>query len=321
MRAAAISGYGGRERFEIRDLPRPEPGSGEILIRVRAASVNPLDWRIRSGSLRFVMPAKFPLVLGFDAAGVVEAVGPEVDRFEPGDRVYAYLDSRHGGAYAEYAVCGQAVAVEIPAVLTFEEAAAIPLASLTALQALRDKAGLEGGEEVLINGAAGGVGHFAVQIGRILGGRITAVASERNREFLLAVGAHRFLDYRQEDFTEGDVDYRVVFDVAGNRSFRECDPVLTEGGVYITTQVGPGSWLASLSTRAAGLWGETRRSRMVVVHPDGEDLAEITRWVEQGRLRPVIDRVFPLEEIQQAHEASESGHTRGKIVIRIDEAA
>lgn len=317
MKAAVIGGYGGRERLEIREVPRPVPGVGQILIRVLAASVNPVDWKLRRGSFRLVMPASFPVILGFDAAGVVEAVGPEVDRFEPGDRVYAHLDNRHGGAYAEYALTGQAVAAEIPPSLTFEEAAAIPLAAVTALQALRDKGGITAGDEVLINGASGGVGHFAVQIASLFGARVTAVASERHRDFLFELGAHRFLDYRQGDFLDEDIDYRIVFDVFGNRSFAECDPVLADRGVYITTQFGPAVFLAGLKTRASGLFGEARRARYVVVHPDGEDLDDISRWVEQGKLRPVIDRVFPLEEIRQAHEASESGHTRGKVVVRI----
>jgi NADPH:quinone reductase-like Zn-dependent oxidoreductase len=319
MKAAVIRGYGGAERLEIRDMPRPEPGSGQILIRVRAAGVNPIDWKIRQGKMRLVMPARFPLVLGFDAAGVVEAVGPEVPDFEPGDRVYACLDQRHGGAYAEYALAAQAVTAAIPAALSFEEAAAIPLAALTALQALRDKANLQPGDEVLINGASGGVGHFAVQIARILGARVTGVASERQREMLLALGADRFLDYAQEDFTDGEETYRVIFDVAGNASFRECDFILAERGVYVTTQVGPASWLSSVKTRLTGLIEEkARRASLIITRPDGADLEDISRWVEKGLLRPLIDQVFPLEEIRRAHEAIESGHTRGKIVIRIE---
>lgn len=321
MKAAVIQGYGGTDQFEIQDLPCPEPGSGEILIRLRAAGVNPLDWKIRQGKLRYVMPARFPLVLGFDAAGVVEAVGPEVTGFEPGDRVYAYLDRRHGGAYAGFAVTREAVAAPIPESLSFEEAAAIPLASLTALQALRDKGEVQPGDEVLINGASGGVGHFAVQIARILGARVTAVASGPHREMLLALGADRFIDYQEEDFLERDETYRIIFDVVGNLSFQECDPLLAEHGVYITTQTGPGAWLSSVKTSfAAGFSEEARKSRVIVVHPDGADLDEISGWVTRGLLRPAIDQVFPLEEIGKAHEAVESGHTRGKVVIRIEGA-
>lgn len=317
MRAAVIDGYGGWERLEVREVPRPEPGVGQILIRMRAAGVNPVDYKLRNGSFRLVMPAKFPLVLGFDAAGVVEAVGPEVDRFEPGDRVYAYLDNRHGGACAEYALAGQAVAAEIPPSLSFEEAAAVPLAATTALQALRDKGEITAGDEVLINGASGGVGHFAVQIASLFGARVTAVAGERHRDFLFGLGAHRFLDYHQGDILALDVDYRIVFDVFGNLSFAECDPVLADGGVFVSTQFSPGILLSTLKTTASGLFGETRRARYVVVRPDGEALDDLSRWVEQGKLRPSIERVYPLEEIRQAHEAVESGHTRGKVVVRI----
>ncbi|HEX2644850.1 MAG TPA: NADP-dependent oxidoreductase [Thermoanaerobaculia bacterium] len=320
MKAAVIQGYGGADRFEIQDLPCPEPGGGEILIRIRAAGVNPLDCKIREGNLRYVMPARFPLVLGFDAAGVVEAVGPEVTDFEPGDRVYAYLDQRHGGAYAGFAVARQAVASPIPEALSFEEAAVLPLASLTALQALRDKGEVQPADEVLIHGASGGVGHLAVQIARILGARVTAVASGPHREMLLALGADRFIDYLEEDFLDRDETYRIIFDVVGNLSFQDCDPVLAERGVYITTRTGPGAWLSAVKTSIAGFSGEARRSRMIMVHPDGADLDEISGWVTRGLLRPVIDQVFPLEEIRQAHEAVESGHTRGKVVIRVEGA-
>src|ERR1700724_3158688 len=156
MRAVVMTAYGGGERLELREVRRPLPGSGQLLVRVRAAGVNPIDWKIRQGRLRLLLPARFPLVLGFDVAGEVAAVGPEVADFEPGDPIYAMLDSRHGGAYAEYAVTGQATAAWKPEALSWEEAAAVPMAALTALQALRDLAGLQDGDRIAITGAAGG---------------------------------------------------------------------------------------------------------------------------------------------------------------------
>src|SRR6202158_4380120 len=175
-RAAALTGYGGVERLEVREVSRPEPGPGQLLVRVRAAGVKPIDWKSRQGRLRLLLPARFPLVLGFDVAGEVAAVGPEVADFEPGDPVYAMLDSRHGGGYAEYAVTGQGPAAAKPAALSWEEAAAMPVAALTALQALRDLAGLERGQRVAIVGAAGGGGHFAVPLAAAAGAHVTAVA-------------------------------------------------------------------------------------------------------------------------------------------------
>ncbi|HEV3459286.1 MAG TPA: NADP-dependent oxidoreductase, partial [Thermoanaerobaculia bacterium] len=171
MRAAVLTGYGGVERLELREVHRPEPGPGQLLVRVRAAGVNPIDWKIRQGRLRLLLPARFPLVLGFDVAGEVAAVGPEVGDFAPGDPVFAMLDSRHGGGYADYAIAGQAAAAPKPEALSWEEAAAVPLAALTALQALRDLGDLQPGEHLAVTGAAGGVGHFAVQLAAALGAR------------------------------------------------------------------------------------------------------------------------------------------------------
>ncbi len=206
MRAAVLTGYGGVERLELREIPRPEPGAGQLLVRVRAAGVNPIDWKIRQGKLRLLLPARFPLVLGFDVAGEVVTVGPEVADFAPGDAVHAMLDGRHGGGYAEYAVVGQAAAALKPEALTWEEAAALPLAALTAWQALRDLADLQPGERVAVTGAAGGVGHFAVQIAAALGARVTAVAGPGHQDLVRRLGAHRTVDYTREDFTALDDD-------------------------------------------------------------------------------------------------------------------
>ena len=312
-----IDGYGGPDRLRIGDMETPQPGPGQLLVRVRAAGVNPIDWKIRQGKLRFVMPARFPLIPGFDVAGEVEDVGPEVARFEPGDSIYAMLDSRHGGACAEYALVGESAAAPKPERLSFEEAAAIPLAALTALQALRDKGELAEGERVLVNGGSGGVGHFAIQIAAALGARVVAVGSPRNQEFLRELGAERAISYEEEDFTRDDETFDVVFDAVGKSSFQDCELILGDGGVYITTMPGPSDILRGVFSSIAGLFGPARRSRWVSVRPSGEDLAFLGRLADLGRLRPVIDQVFPLELIREAHEMSEAGHVRGKIVVRI----
>lgn len=318
MRAAVVEGYGGVERLQVKEVePLGEPDTGQVLVRVRASSVNPLDTKIRTGQLRLVLPAKLPLVPGFDLAGEVEAVGPEVTRFEPGDAVFGQTGSRHGGACAELALALESALSDKPETLSFEEAAAIPMGGLTALQALRDEGELEAGERVLIHGASGGVGHFAVQIARIVGARITAVASGRNQDFLRGLGAERTIDYQSQDFTEDEETWHVVFDAVGKSSYDLCAPLLADKGVYVTTEVGPGTFLKVAATRVRGLFGEDRRARMVTVQPRAEDLELLARWVREGRLRPVIDQVFSLAEIRRAFEALDSGHTRGKIVVTI----
>ncbi|MEO6193508.1 MAG: NAD(P)-dependent alcohol dehydrogenase [Thermoanaerobaculia bacterium] len=321
MKAVVIDGYGGSERLVVREVAEPgEPGPGQIRLRVRAASVNPVDWMIRKGSLRLVMPAKFPLILGYDAAGEVDAVGPEVTRFQPGDAVYGGLDIlRQGGSYAELALARESAFAPKPPGLSFEEAAALPVAGLTALQSLRDKGELTTGERALINGASGGVGHLAVQIAAALGARVTGVASGRNLDFVQSLGAREVIDYEEEDFAGRDDAWDVVFDAVGHRSYQDCEPSLAhEGGIYVTTLVGPRSFLNGIFTGAAGLFGQKKRARWIMVKHKAEDLAVLNCLVDQGRLRPEIQEIFPLERIRQAHDLSETGRVRGKIVLRID---
>jgi NADPH:quinone reductase-like Zn-dependent oxidoreductase len=317
MKAAVIDGYGGSERLVVREVETPRPGPGQVLLRVRATSVNPIDWKLRSGQLRLVKRVRFPAILGFDAAGEVAEIGPEVSRFAPGDTVYALLDSP--GGYAEYAVVRESSLAPKPEVLSFEEAAALPLAGLTALQALRDLGQLVPREKLLVNGAGGGVGHLAVQIGAALGAEVTGVASGGNQSLVLAMGAERAIDYEEIDFTGEDAAYDVIFDAVGNRSFDDCAAVLSaQGGIYVSTHVGPRLFLWSLLTRLGGLVGQRRQARIILTHPSGEDLAVLSRMVEIGKLRPAIGRAYLLEDIRRAHEASETGHARGKIVVRIE---
>jgi NADPH:quinone reductase-like Zn-dependent oxidoreductase len=324
MKAAVIDGYGGIERLQVREVPEPgEPGPGQVRLRVRAASVNPIDWKMRRGSLRFVMPAKFPLILGFDAAGEVEAVGPEVTRFQPGDAVYGGIDLRpHRGAYAERALAREAALAAMPRSLSFVEAAALPVAGLTALQALRDRGELAAGERALINGAAGGVGHLAVQIAATVGARVTGVAGARNLDFLHSLGAAEAIDYEEEDFAGRDDAWDVVFDAVGTRSYQECEPSLAhQGGIYVTTAVGPRPFLNAAFTALGGLFGQKKRARWITVRQTAEDLALLGRMVDQGRVRPAIQEVFPLARVGDAHALSETGRVRGKLVIELGEPA
>jgi NADPH:quinone reductase-like Zn-dependent oxidoreductase len=331
MKAVVLTGYGGVERLELREIRRPEPGPGQLLVRVRAAGVNPIDWKIRSGRLRLVLPARLPLVLGFDVAGEVAAIGPEVGDFEPDDPVYAMLDSRHGGGYAEYAVVGRAAAAPKPEALTWEEAAAMPVAALAALQALRDLAAIRPGARVAITGAAGGVGHFAVQLAAAFGAHVTAVAGPDHQDFVRRLGATRAVDSTREDFTAladgddpqgagGTPSYDAIFDAAGAWSFAACEPALAPAGIYVTTSPGPAIFIARLRAGLARLVDrqDARRAATLHTRPRGDDLDTLADLAAAGRLRPAIDRVLPLEEVRQAHTASQAGHPRGKIVLRID---
>lgn len=323
MRAAVIDGYGGSDRLTIREVPDPEPPeTGQVLVRVRAASVNPLDWKVRNGSMRLLRPARFPLVLGSDAAGEVVAIGPEVTRFQPGDAVFGGADvSRHGGCFAELVLMREATLAGKPDSLSFEEAAALPVAGQTALQALRDTGELVAREKLLINGASGGVGHFAVQIARGMGARVTAVASGRNQEFLRGLGAQETIDYEEEDFAGRDEEWDVILDAAGMRQYADCEPALArDGGIYVTTLPGPKHFIWIGLTALGGVFGQPKRARAVFVKHRAEDLAVLARMAEQRKLQPHLAEVYSLERIAAALDHSESGHVRGKVVLRVAES-
>jgi NADPH:quinone reductase-like Zn-dependent oxidoreductase len=312
VRAAVTEAFGGVERVVVRELPRPEPGPGEVLVRVRAAAMNPLDCKLREGKFRLIFPVRPPFVLGFDLAGEVEAVGAGVTRLRPGDAVFGTLS--RPGAHAEHAVARDERLLPKPARLSFEEAAALPAAGLSALQALRDVAGLRAGQRVLLNGAGGGIGTFAIQIAKARGAHVTAVASSRNQALLGELGADERIDYAQEDFARREAAFDVIFDIVPNRSFPECRRALAPGGTYVTTLPGPGPFLWRALT-AFPLFGG-RRCRALLLRPRRRDLEDLARLAEAGTLRPVLGDVFPLDAVREAHERMQSGHARGKIVVR-----
>ena len=312
MKAAVTEAFGGIDRVVVRDIPRPAPGPGEVLVRVRAASMNPLDCKLREGKFRLVFRVEPPFVLGFDVAGEVEAIGPRVTRLRPGDAVFGELP--RPGAHAEFAVAGEDHLLPKPGRLSFEEAAAIPAAAMSALQALRDEARLRAGQRVLVNGAGGGIGTFAVQIAKAWGARVTAVASARNQDVLRELGADESLDYAKDDFARREAAFDVILDVVPNRSFPECRRALAPGGTYVTTLPGPGPFLWRALT-ALPLFGG-RRCRALMLRPKRGDLEELARLAEAGSLRPVVGEVFPLDAIREAHTRMQSGHARGKIVVR-----
>ncbi len=318
MKAIVIEGYGGADRLQVRERPDPKPGPGEILVRVRAAGVNPVDWKIRHGDLRMVFKVAFPYTPGSDVAGEVVEVGGGVTQFRAGDAVVAFLDLKQGGGYAELAVPKETAAAHKAQSLNFVEAASLPIAGVTALQALRDSAGLRAGDAVLINGAAGGVGHFGVQIAAALGAVITATCGPSNVEFVRSLGADTVIDYRQDDFTRRPERYDVILDAVAKSTFGACHHLLKPGGTYVTTVPTPSVFLWYPLQLIAGLIGRPKKAKFLMVRPEGNDLAFLGKLADEGRLRPTIGRTFPLEQAGKAHEVSEEGHAGGRSCSRFD---
>ncbi len=317
MKAIVIEGYGGSDRLLVAERPDPKPGEGEVLVRVRAAGVNPVDWKIRRGDLKLVLRIGFPYIPGGDIAGEVVENGPGASRFQPGDSVVAFVDVFKGGGYAELAVVKEtATALKSPA-LSFVEAASLPIAAGTALQSLRDLGGLRLGGTALVNGGAGGVGHFAVQIAKALGATVAATCGPANIHFVEALGADLVIDYTKDAFTRRRERYDVICDAVAMSSFGACRHVLNPGGVYVTTLPGPGILFWGAAQAAAGLFGRPKRARFVMVQSSGADLAFFAQLADQGRLRPNISQTFPLDQARAAHDMSQQGHTRGKIVLEV----
>ncbi len=315
MKAIAIREFGGRDKLEPMDLPVPEVGKGEILVRVKGAGVNPVDWKIREGWLKDLFPHRFPLIPGWDAAGIVERIGPGVTRFRVGDEVFAYCRKPvvQGGAYAEYIALTEEHLAFKPRNTTFTEAAGIPLTALTAYQALVDAAGIKSGERVLIHAAAGGVGGFGVQIAKDRGALVWGTAGSRNGDYVRSLGAERVIDYRREDFRNAvrsaypdGVD--VVFDCVGGDVLKKSVEIVRKGGRLI-------SIVDSLDEGSLGR--ADIRFEFVFVAPNSMELSELGQMVEEVRLRVHLEEVLPLEAAGKAHELSESRHTRGKIVLTV----
>ncbi len=318
MKAVFIRQFGPPEVMKTEEVDKPQVSGNQVLIRVRYSSVNPVDWKIRNGSLRLLVGSRFPMPLGFDIAGEVVEAGSSVTRFREGDRVFGMLHYKRRGAYAEYACTDENALAPIPEGLDFREAAAIPLAGLTAYQALHMKGKIKSGDAVLINGASGGVGSFAVQIARAAGAEVTGVCGRGNFEVVRRLGAKRVVDYREQDFAGLPERYDIIFDAAGSRSFFGVRKSLTASGRYVTTLPNkPSDILSFFLTSVLPPFVGGRRSTYVSVRPSGPDLRDLTHLVKEQKVVPLIDRVFSMEEIAEAHAYSETGHARGKILIKI----
>jgi NADPH:quinone reductase-like Zn-dependent oxidoreductase len=315
MRAIALQKYGGPEALELVEIPRPVPKANQVLIRVHASSVNPIDWKLGSGKLRLVYPISLPFIPGFDVSGEVVELGSGVTEFQLGDRVHARLERDAGAGAAEYSVVGLAVLVKMPDSMSYGEAAALPLAGMTAFQGLRDDLGLplEGARgRILIVGASGGVGHFAVQLACAFGLQVTAVCSPRNAEMVRRLGAHEVIDYTAPAPYQGQQPFDAIFDCVGG-SVRRWLGLLAPRGRLASPIPSVGFLLRGLLNPLTA-----RKARATMLKTNAADLAYLDRLFEQGKLRPVIDSRFPLEQFSRAWERSQSGRAAGKVVVDVN---
>ncbi|MGB9457818.1 MAG: NAD(P)-dependent alcohol dehydrogenase [Bryobacteraceae bacterium] len=322
MKAIVYHNYGGPEVLQCEEIEKPAAGDSEVLIRVCAASVNPLDWHFMRGTpylVRIGAGLRKPKItrLGVDVTGEVEAVGRNVTQFKTGDRVFGACR----GAFAEYVCTSESALVAKPANVTFERAAAVPVAAFTALQGLRDRGQIKAGQKVLINGAAGGVGTLAVQIAKSFGAEATGVCSTRNVDMVRSLGADTVIDYTQKDFTKSGLLYDLIFDCVGNHSLSACRRVLNPKGTYIAVG-GPSSrWMIGLLARVIKMVVLSRFSSqnlvMVLAKSNKEDLTLIRQLMEAGKVTPVIDKRYQLSEVPEAIRYLEEGHARGKVVITL----
>jgi NADPH:quinone reductase-like Zn-dependent oxidoreductase len=308
MKAVRIHSFGGAEVLKFEEAPIPELKPDEVLIKVYASGVNPIDWKIRSGMGREKFPGSFPLTLGWDVAGVIEAVGSEVKNFRKGEAVYSRPDPRKNGSYAEYVAVKASLVEWKPESVDFVHAAAVPLAGLTAWQGLFDQGKLQSGQKVLIHAASGGVGSFAVQFASWKGAHVIGTTSEKNIALVKSLGADEVIDYKNEKFEERLQDIDLVFDTLGGdiqkRSFR----VLKNGGRLVTTvKPEPDEASKAKNIQVNGF--------LALSIP--EDLEQIAGLIDQGKIKPVVSRIFPLNKAAEAQKLSEAGHVNGKIVLQV----
>lgn len=306
MKAIVVEKPGGPDVLKLQESPRPQPKEGEVLIRVMAAGVNPVDAYIRSGNYG----AKFPYTPGMDAAGTIEAVGSGVKKFKAGDPVYAYLSFAEQGGYAEFCVAKEDEVSPKPTNISFEQAAAVPLAGTTAWQALIDTAKLKSGQTVLIHGGSGGVGHLAIQIAKATGAKVIATASTANQDLLKRLGVDQAIDYSKTKFEDVVKDVDVVLEATRTDALQRSYGIVRKGGFVVTITGRPDQ--AELQKH--GIEGGS-----LMAHPDAHVLEELTKLIEEKKLTPIVSQTFPLADASQAHQQIETRHTRGKIVLKVGE--
>ncbi len=306
MKAVRIHSYGDPQVLVYEDAPRPVPRPGEVLVKVAAAAINPIDWKIRGGHFKEMRPIPFPFILGWDLAGTVVSAGAVAGRFKGGEEVFAYLNTQKSGAYAEYVAVEENALVSKPRSLDFIHASAIPLAGLTAWHGLFEEGQLKAGQRVLIHGAAGGVGSFAVQLAKWKGAYVIGTASEKNQSFLRELGADEGVDYTKTPFERAVGNIDLVFDTLGGETQEKSYGVLKKGGTLVST-------VGIQSPDKAAAAGISAKAFMNRIHP--EALKELGDLADAGKLKVFVEKTFPLSEARKAHELSETGHVRGKIVM------
>jgi NADPH:quinone reductase-like Zn-dependent oxidoreductase len=308
MKAVCIYSYGGPNVLKYEDAPRPHPRTGEVLVRIHAAGVNPIDWKIREGHLKEMLHHTLPLILGWDVSGVIETLGPDVKRLKLGDEIFSRPDLSRDGAYAEFIVIKESEVALKPYAIDHVHAAALPLSGLTAWQALFDAGGLTAGQRVLIHGGAGGVGHLAVQLAKWKGAHVIATASSENHDFLRKLGADQIIDYKTVRFEDAVEPVDIVFDTQGGEIQERSWKTLKPGGILISIASPPSAEIA----KAQGV-----RQAFVFTAPNAAQLAEIAKLVDTDKLKVIVETILPLSDVTRAQELSERGHTRGKIVRRV----
>lgn len=308
MKAITVEKYGDADVLKYTEVEEPELKENDLLIDIKATSVNPVDWQIREGNLADAMSFDFPLVLGWDAAGIVKKIGPAVTKFSVGDEVFSSPDMMRNGTYAEYVAVDENMVAKKPTNLSFEEAASIPLVGLTAWTSLVEIANIQRGERILIQAGAGGVGSFGIQLAKAMGCWVATTCSETNIDFLKELGADQVINYEKEKFEDLVDPVDVVLDTLGgdvqNRSFK----VLKKGGRIASTTTAPDNELAKEHEVLA---------YQVTMGRDGEVLANIAKLIEEEKIRPVVEQVLDLSEVKEGHRISQTGHSRGKIVLKI----
>jgi NADPH:quinone reductase-like Zn-dependent oxidoreductase len=312
MKALVFEQYGTPEVLQLREVEKPSPGAQQVLVKVRAASINPKDLLVRKGKFRLFTGKRFPIISGYDFAGDVVAKGKEVKQFEIGEPVFGMLGGWRSGTFAEFVAVDVKDIARIPPNISYEEAASVPMAGLAALQGLRDYGRLASGMEVCINGASGGVGTFAVQIAKNMGARVTAVTSYRNIEMVQMLGADATIDYTLRDVLETSQNCHVFFDVFGNKSFAGAKPLLRKSGIYVTTIPSLRNFRDELIS-----YFQLKKSRVVKVRSNVYDLDKLELWVRAFQLKIIIDRIFPLDKAADAHRYLETKRAQGKVVIKI----
>ncbi|AXH99831.1 NADP-dependent oxidoreductase [Sporosarcina sp. PTS2304] len=309
MKAIVIEQYGGSDQLVEKDLPKPEIKDQQVLIEMHATSINPIDWKVREGYMKDAMPFEFPLILGWDAAGVVSEVGSQVTQFKKGDKVFA-RPAMENGTYSEYVAVDEELVALKPEHLSFEEAASVPLAGLTAWQCLVDFGQVKKGDKVLIQAGSGGVGSYAIQIAKSFGAYVYSTASDKNEAFLKELGVDEFIDYKTTDFADVAKDVDLVVDTMGGEILEKSLDVVKKGGRLVSIAGQPNAEKAKMNgITAESLW----------LNPNGKQLAELGDLMEKGEVKSHIGHTFPLTEkgLREAHELSATHHAKGKIVITI----